>query len=104
MTQGGTAAPVATVLENTTGATCTFSHDDIGIYVGTFSSAILDPAKTTLIVANCGQIPSNAISNNIYSWSASNFSIQTLSINTDGTNSYLDGILNATMVEIRIYN
>ena len=39
LTQTGTNAPVATVLQNTTGGTIAWSYSNVGIYVATISSA-----------------------------------------------------------------
>lgn len=39
LTQSGTAAPVATVLENTLGGTVVWSRNDVGTYVATLSGA-----------------------------------------------------------------
>lgn len=39
LTQSGTDAPVATVLENTLGGTVVWSYDDVGFYVGTLAGA-----------------------------------------------------------------
>jgi hypothetical protein len=46
LTQTGTDAPVATVLENTLGGTVVWSYEDVGHYRGTPSQAIFDETKT----------------------------------------------------------
>jgi len=52
LTQTGTDAPVATVLENTLGADVTWDYDDAGRYRVTLSSAILTADKTCLPPVN----------------------------------------------------
>jgi hypothetical protein len=41
LTQSGTSAPVATVLENTLGGTVVWSYDDVGVYIGTLAGAFV---------------------------------------------------------------
>lgn len=48
LTQSGTAAPVATVIENTLGGTVVWSRDSAGVYYGTLVGAFPDPAKINL--------------------------------------------------------
>ncbi len=48
LTQSGTSAPVATVLENTLGGTVVWSYDVTGSYIGTLSGAFI-PAKTIIM-------------------------------------------------------
>lgn len=50
LTQTGTNAPVATVLENTLGGTVVWSRSGVGIYLGTLSGAF--PQNKTAVTAN----------------------------------------------------
>lgn len=99
LTQTGTNAPTATILENTIG-NITFTYDDTGSYniSGSFPSG-----KTTCIISNIGQVLSDDISvrANII---ADNIYISTTSVNFAGTNNYSDDILQDTPIEIRVYN
>ena len=52
LTQTGTNAPVATVLENTLGGTVVWSYGDVGIYLATLSVPILTADKTCLPSVN----------------------------------------------------
>lgn len=51
LTQSGGSAPSATVLENTTGVTVTWSRGGPGDYIGTASSAIFNASKTIIHVS-----------------------------------------------------
>lgn len=51
LTQSGVAAPVATVLENTTGATITWTRNAVGDYLGTASSSVFTASKTAIHVS-----------------------------------------------------
>jgi hypothetical protein len=48
LTQSGTDAPVATVLENTLGGDVVWSYEDVGNYYGTLNT--ITPEKTTITV------------------------------------------------------
>lgn len=50
LTQTGTNAPTAEVLENTLGGDIVWIRDDVGYYIGEFSG--ISPTKTTVIVGN----------------------------------------------------
>lgn len=49
--QSGTAIPTATILENTTGLTPTFSRDDVGVY-GIDNLGITNPAKVIVLISS----------------------------------------------------
>ena len=51
LSQSGTDAPVATVLQNTLGGTVVWTYFDFGVYQGTLSSAF--PASKTHVLFNC---------------------------------------------------
>ena len=93
--QTGTAAPVATVLQNTTGGTFTWSRTSAGQYKATISGITL-PANKVVIFENAtgdlnlgGKITSSRI-----------IDIDQFS---SGGGGYADGMLAGTSVEIRIY-
>lgn len=95
LTQTGTNAPVATVLENTLGATITWSYVGVGQYYATASSGVFTENKTTGILSNSSSTGINAFVN-----------ISTTVFNTVTTISG-NGINNElfkNMVEIRVYN
>jgi len=93
--QTGTAAPVATVLQNTTGGTFTWSRTSAGQYKATISGITL-PANKVVIFENAtgdlnlgGKITSSTV-----------IDIDQFS---SGGGGYADGMLAGTSIEIRIY-
>ena len=93
--QTGTAAPVATVLQNTTGGTFTWSRTSAGQYKATISGITL-PANKVVIFENAtgdlnlgGKITSTTV-----------IDIDQFS---SGGGGYADGMLAGTSIEIRIY-
>ena len=52
LTQAGTAAPVATVLQNTTGGTVTWSRTSAGVYIAEISGTTYPVNKTTVLLGN----------------------------------------------------
>ncbi len=94
--QAGTAAPVATVLQNTTGGTFTWSRTSTGKYKATISGITL-PANKVVIFENAtgdlnlgGKITSTTV-----------IDIDQFS---SGGGGYADGMLAGTSIEIRIYS
>ena len=94
--QAGTAAPVATVLQNTTGGTFTWSRTSTGQYKATISGITL-PANKVVIFENAtgdlnlgGKITSTTV-----------IDIDQFS---SGGGGYSDGMLAGTSIEIRIYS
>ena len=93
--QTGTAAPVATVLQNTTGGIFTWSRTSAGQYKATISGITL-PANKVVIFENAtgdlnlgGKITSSTV-----------IDIDQFS---SGGGGYSDGMLAGTSIEIRIY-
>ena len=93
--QTGTAAPVATVLQNTTGGIFTWSRTSAGQYKATISGITL-PANKVVIFENAtgdlnlgGKITSSTV-----------IDIDQFS---SGGGGYADGMLAGTSIEIRIY-
>ena len=94
--QTGTAAPVATVLQNTTGGIFTWSRTSAGQYKATISGITL-PANKVVIFENAtgdlnlgGKITSSTV-----------IDIDQFS---SGGGGYADGMLAGTSIEIRIYS
>tara|TARA_R110002050_G_scaffold108730_1_gene219544 strand:+ start:920 stop:1390 length:471 start_codon:yes stop_codon:yes gene_type:complete len=94
--QAGTAAPVATVLQNTTGGTFTWSRTSTGKYKATISGITL-PANKVVIFENAtndlnlgGKITSTTV-----------IDVEQFS---SGGGGYSDVMLPGTSIEIRIYS
>jgi len=52
LTQAGTAAPVATILQNTTGGTITWSRTSAGVYAAVISGTTYPVNKTAVFLGN----------------------------------------------------
>jgi len=101
ITQAGTAAPVATVLQNTTGGTITWTrptNPGVGRYVATISGANFTANKTAVIVTSGGN--SDMILRPVVS------STTTVDwYNIDSSDNAVSDVISATTtVEIRIYS
>jgi hypothetical protein len=90
LTQSGTNAPVATVLENTLGAVPTLSRNATSSY-SIITSGLFTSNKTFVIINQTNN--STRITANVTS--TSNIGVETPT---------LDGVLNKTSIEIRVYN
>ena len=98
ITQAGTAAPVATVLQNTTGGTIAWTRNSTGRYVATISGANFTANKTAVIVTSGGN--SDMILRPVVS------STTTVDwYNIDSSDNAVSDVISATtIVEIRIYS
>lgn len=96
LTQSGTSAPTATVLENTLGGTVTFGYISTGVYTVNCTSCFA--SNKTFVLMNSGV--NGAYVNGINLSTTSQFFINTTS-NTTG--SAADSGNNATAFEIRVY-
>ena len=96
LSQSGTNAPVATVLENTLGGTVDWSRAGAGIYNGTLYGAFTtDKTQTFSIASLTGVlITAGATSTNIIG----------LNTQSSSTGVLTDDFLNKTSIEIRVYN
>lgn len=94
LTQTGTSAPTATVLENTTGSTVTWTRTGSGLYTGTFSSAILASGKRFLLI-------SPRTGGGVYYDFLTTSSVQIATASYVGVGT--DALLNETSIEIRVY-
>lgn len=92
MSQSGTSAPTATILENTLGGSISWAYDSEGQYIGTLTGAFTNN-KTAVIF------------NNPLGFTASyRSSINTITILTyDESFTLADDMLNNTFLEIRVY-
>jgi hypothetical protein len=97
LTQSGTDAPVATVLQNTLGGTVVWTRFGEGIYIGTLAGAFA-AAKTFVIAqqANSG----NSLGIDVGNDSVDAIYLTTFNI---GTGANADGQLINAPVEIRVY-
>ena len=95
LTQTGTDAPVATVLENTLGGEVVWSYAAVGIYQGALSEAF-PISKTILFLQNTGGQDSNYYINDN--------NIDYVGIATAEAGVSTNNILFNTPIEIRVYN
>lgn len=97
LTQAGTAAPVATVLQNTTGGTIAWTRASTGRYVATITSTTYTTNKTSCIVTSGG--------NNDFMLKPATIANTAIDFyNLDlSDNAVSDTIAATTTVEIRIY-
>ena len=93
ITQAGTAAPVATILQNTTGGTFTYARTSGGDYTVTVSGNLFTVNKT-LVFLNGG----SSENNHDVAWERASDTV----INLSTHNS--DGKFTAGSIEIRIYS
>lgn len=97
LTQAGTAAPVATILQNTTGGAIVWTRTATGRYLATISTATYTANKTAVLVTPGGSggkiLKPEDITTTV---------IEFYNINTQNGNS-TDVIEATTTVEIRIY-
>lgn len=96
LSQLSTSAPSAVVLENTLGAVPVWSYHSTGNYDLTLSGAFT--ANKTFVIL--GQYSSAIISSNLISTNVVRISTEDAS---GGTPSALNGILDNTAIEIRVY-
>lgn len=92
LSQTGTDAPVATVLENTLGGTVVWSYNDVGSYYATLANAFTAGKTFVLLSGNGGLMGSNIMSAN---------AIEIYSYNSSGIqeNEYIQ----TAPIEIRVY-
>ena len=104
LTQTGTDAPVATVLENTLGVSIVWEYIDVGDY--TVNGITWDPLKTTIEIGksnNFGYItPFEYFSFGIHNTNEQ-LLLQSGTIDNDLVLTLYNGILYRNLVEIRVY-
>ena len=94
LTQTGNAAPVATVLQNTTGGTIAWTRTGNAVYAATANSNIFTANKTAVII-NQGDEDAVASDKNI-KWASPTTSTITIDAGADG-------VLTGGFIEIRVY-
>ena len=92
LTQAGTAVPVATVLQNTTGGTIAWTRTGAGTYTGTITGSLFTLNKTMVFINN-----GSTLSNLNISWANPLRSAITIGASADS-------VLTAASLEIRIYS
>ena len=104
LTQTGTNAPVATVLENTLGYNISYSYSNVGRYQANFSNSI-DTNKVLVQIGN--NTIYDGLSFFISDVVSNEFSINTLENKVTGgifQTPGINGVLKKTPIEIRVYN
>jgi len=107
LTQTGTNAPVATVLENTLGGEVVWTYEDVGQYFAELTDSF-PLNKTGCLIggnsaqSNCPSFIANSLpSQHVLAGSA--IYVQCSGVEF-GPNYYTDDALSNTMIEIRVYN
>jgi len=95
LTQSGTSAPTATVLENTLGGSITWTYTSTGSYVGTLTSAFT-LNKTWTIATGSGSADTTI--------TVSRSSDNTVNVSTLLAGTPTNGIISPASIEIRVYN
>ena len=98
LTQSGTNAPVATVLENTLGGDVVWSREEVGTYTGVLNGAFIQD-KTFLYSKN--KVYS---SDDSTEYSLSDSDINKAYVTTTVAGALEDGVMLRTPIEIRVYN
>jgi hypothetical protein len=97
LNQAGTAAPVATVLQNELGGGIVWTRDAVGSYVATLGGAF-PSGKTAVFVSNFGLLNGDT---NIVFGMANDTNMFNIFSSVDA--SLADDVLFATPIEIRVY-
>jgi hypothetical protein len=98
LTQDGTSAPTAIVLENTLGGTVVWTRGGTGLYSGTLAGAFTLQKTTVFVSSTYG-------SSNVHHLAAYASDVNTITIETvTGGDSATDGEMDETAIEIRVYN
>lgn len=106
LTQTGTNAPVATVLENTLDGTPVWTRDYIGSYTCALDDAFAS-GKTSVIISQ--SITTDIYSNAVFTitdLSADSFGLAVMAGagSTPEEFEQLDGVMSKSFIEIRVYN
>ena len=92
LTQAGTAAPVATVLQDTLVGTITWTRTGVGAYTATIANGLFTLNKTMVFINN-----GSATATTNIKWASPTTTTITIDTSTDSA-------LTAASIEIRIYN
>lgn len=98
LSQTGTSAPVATVLENTLGGTVVWSRTGVGNYVGTLTGAF--PDDKTFTIKGSNEADAADAPGNIMVVRGSN---DTILIQTGNSGDFADDGMYDLFIEIRVY-
>ena len=101
LSQTGTNAPTATVLENTLGGTVVWSRLSTGTYVGTLAGAFA-VNKTICFHQRSSDLASSSAFD--YSMSSAQASTNTVDLKSTLAGGLADGLIIRSSVEIRVYN
>jgi len=101
LTQTGTDAPVATVLENTLGGTVVWTYDSVGIYIATLTGAFTVNKTFIFIGSINGELSNSYGVNTAYPLNGISDYINVVTLNA----SFVEGNdqLKNTSIEIRVY-
>lgn len=99
LTQSGTNAPVATVLENTLGGNIVWSYSEIGYYIGTLAGAFTND-KTYIAAMATATLSDPATTIHQFCYRSS---INDIILITGDSNGPNDSILNTSSLEILVY-
>ena len=99
LTQTGTGAPVATVLENTLGVTITWSRIMSGQYFGTASSSVFVSNKLT---TSYGRNNIDTLLRLDY-FNTTDIFLGTATVTGAASSTFSDSLLNSTCIEISVY-
>ena len=102
LTQAGTAAPVATVLQNTTGGTIVWTRNSTGRYLATISGATYTTDKTAILLTSGSASATDGRFLKVES--GGNTTVQAFYNFDTSANTSQDGIVTGAMIEIRIYS
>lgn len=100
LNQNGTSAPTATVLQNNTGLTITWSRISNGLYKGTVSTPFADQDHQAVFVGSTNSGAGNQVKSAISDFSGQNHVLLETFIAGTG---YTDDLLLNTAIEIKIY-
>ena len=102
ITQTGTDAPVATVLQNTTGGTIVWTRNSIGRYLATISGTTYTANKTAILLTSGSASATDGRFLKVED--SGNTTVQAFYNFDTSANTAQDGIVTGAMIEIRIYS
>jgi|TARA_R110002124_G_scaffold2068_1_gene13579 hypothetical protein len=102
ITQTGTDAPVATVLQNTTGGTIVWTRNSTGRYLATISGATYTANKTAILLTSGSASATDGRFLKVED--SGNTTVQAFYNFDTSANTAQDGIVTGAMIEIRIYS
>lgn len=100
LTQTGTSAPVATVLQNTLGGTLVWSYSTVGEYIATLAGAFPNDAKLAINLINTNISVSSAVAATGSNGDGNSIYIDTFISTTGGLSN---GVLTNSYIEIIVF-